>query len=279
MPKEPGTRSKELGTRSQELGAKSREPGTSDTVSKTLRTLLLLAAHDSLRVTDLSRELDVAVSTAHRLLHIMSLHGFVEQDTDSRRYRLGAAALKLSRRPIGRNLVATARPHLQRLSEELGETVNLVVLDGSEALFLDGVESRQLVRVATRTGARIPAYETAGGKALLAALPFAIVRGLYSDGLSRATRFTVPDLAELEQDLARTRERGYALNLGEHMAEVCAIGVPLPALAPAGSSAGASITVAGPNTRWDRDRLVRLLPRVQSAADAIALAVREGPVE
>jgi DNA-binding IclR family transcriptional regulator len=247
----------------------SKDLGTSDTVSKTLRTLLLLAAHDSVRVTDLSRELDVAVSTAHRLLHIMGLHGFVEQDAGSRRYRLGAAALKLGRRPIGRNLVATAHQHLQRLSAELGETVNLVVLDGSEALFLDGVESRQLLRVATRTGARIPAYETAGGKALLARLPFAVVRGLYAEGLARATRFTVPDLAELELDLARTRERGYALNLGEHMAEVCAIGVAV------GSGADASITVAGPSTRWDRDRLVRLLPRVQAAADAIALDQRE----
>jgi IclR family transcriptional regulator, acetate operon repressor len=251
----------------------SKDVGTSDTVSKTLRTLLLLAAHDSLRVTDLSRELGVAVSTAHRLLHIMGLHGFVEQDTESRRYRLGAAARKLGRRPVGRDLVAAAHPHLHRLSTELGETVNLVGLDGSEALFLDGVESRQLVRVATRTGARIPAYETAGGKALLARLPFAVVRGLYSDGLARATRFTVPDLAELEHDLARTRERGYALNLGEHMPEVCAIGL---AIAP---GADVSITVAGPSTRWDRDRLVRLLPHVRAAADAIALGLRAPSAE
>ena len=64
-----------------------------DAVSKSLRALLVLAAHDSMGVSELSRELDVAVSTAHRLLNIMRLHEFVEQDT-SRRYRLGPAALK-----------------------------------------------------------------------------------------------------------------------------------------------------------------------------------------
>ena len=205
----------------------SNELGTSDTVSKTLRTLLMLTAHDSLRVTDLARELDVAVSTAHRLLHIMGLHGFVEQVAGSRRYRLGPAALNIGRRPAGRELAPTAHPHLARLSADLGETVNLLVLDGSEAVFLDGVESRQLVRVATRTGARIPAYESAAGKVLLAQLPFAAVRSLYAGGLTRATRYTLPDLGELERELALTRERGYALNLGEHVAEIRAIGVPV----------------------------------------------------
>jgi DNA-binding IclR family transcriptional regulator len=250
----------------------SKGLGTSDTVSKTLRTLLLLAAHDSLRVTDLSRELDVAVSTAHRLLHIMGLHGFVEQDTETRQYRLGPAARKLGRRPRGRQLAAAARPHLERLSAELRETVNLVVLDGPEALFLDGVESRQLVRVGTRTGARIPAYESAGGKILLARLPVGVVRGLYADGLARATRFTLPDLDQLEQDLAQVRDRGYALNLGEHMPEVCAIGVAV------GAGADGAVTVAGPSTRCNRERLIELLPRVQAAAEAVALSLQQAAV-
>jgi DNA-binding IclR family transcriptional regulator len=249
-----------------------KELGTSDTVSKTLRTLLMLTAHDSLRVTDLARELDVAVSTAHRLLHIMGLHGFVEQVEGSRRYRLGPAALNIGRRPAGRELAPTAHPYLARLSADLGETVNLLVLDGPEAVFLDGVESRQLVRVATRTGAHIPAYESAAGKVLLAHLPFAAVRSLYAGGLTRATRYTLPDLGELERELALTRERGYALNLGEHVAEIRAIGVPVRG---AQGSPVAALTAAGPSSRWERERLIALLPKLRETAEAIERGLRE----
>jgi len=250
----------------------SKELGANDSVSKTLRTLQMLTAHDSLRVTHLAKELDVAVSTAHRLLHIMGLHGFVEQEEGSRRYRLGPAAFNVGRRPGSRNLAAAAHAHLERLSADLDETVNLIVLDGPEALFLDGVESRQLVRVATRTGSRIPAYEAAGGKALLAQLPFPVVRAMYADGLTRATRFTLPDLGELERDLVRCRERGYALNLGEHLAEVRAIGVPVRGLR---DRPVAAITVAGPSSRWKREQLVALLPRLRETADSITLDARE----
>jgi DNA-binding IclR family transcriptional regulator len=250
-----------------------KELGTSDAVSKTLRTLLMLTAHDSLRVTDVARELDVAVSTAHRMLQIMSLHGFVEQEEGSRRYRLGPAAHHVGRRPAGRELAPTAHPHLARLSAELEETVNLLVLDGSEAVFLDGVESRRLVRVATRTGSRIPAYESAGGKALLACLPFAAVRSMYAGRLTRATRYTLPDLAELEHDLRLTRERGYALNLGEHVAEIRAIGVTVSG--PRGTPV-AALTLAGPSSRWERAQLVTALPRVRETAAAIEADLRGG---
>src|SRR4051794_29392246 len=143
-----------------------------DAVSKSLRALLALATQESMGVSELSRELDVAVSTAHRLLNIMRLHDFVEQDMHSRRYRLGPAARKLAEQSRSdQNLLAVGHPHLAELHRLVDETVNLVVLDGAEALFIDGIQSRQPLRVATRTGARLPAYATAGGKVLLAHLP------------------------------------------------------------------------------------------------------------
>jgi DNA-binding IclR family transcriptional regulator len=255
------------------ISTMSKDLGQHDAVSKSLRTLLLLASHDSMRVTDLSRELDVAVSTAHRLLNIMRVHDFVEQDMDSRRYRLGPAALKLGRHTRGdRNLTAVGHPHLARLCAELDETGNLVVLDGADALFVDGVESRQPMRVATRTGARLPAYATAGGKVLLAQLPFAIVRALYAEGLTRVTRYTLPDLEALERELRQVRERGYALNLGEHLTDVYAIGVPIDGVH---GRPIAAVTIAAPSTRWDRDRLAALTPTLAAAAAEITQGLRE----
>jgi DNA-binding IclR family transcriptional regulator len=241
-------------------------------VSKSLRILQLLACHESMRVTELSRELDVAASTAHRLLNIMRGHDFVEQDTDSPRYRLGPAALKLGRQARRHpNLRAVSHPHLVQLAADIDETVNLIVLDGTDALFLDGVPSSQPLRVATRTGGRLPAYASAGGKVLLAQMPYASLRSLFPQELRRVTRYTLPDLEALRQDLQKVRERGYALNLGEHLTEVYAIGVPV------NDDRGrpiAAITVAGPVTRWNRRRLKALAPRL---TDAAAMITRELP--
>jgi DNA-binding IclR family transcriptional regulator len=254
----------------------SKDSVQNDSVSKSLRMLLLLASHESMGVTELSRELDVAVSTAHRLVNIMRNHDFVEQDMNSRRYRLGPAALKLGRQSPGdQNLVAIGHPHLLQLRAELDETVNLVVLDGADALFVDGVQSRQPVRVATRTGARLPAYATAGGKVLLAQMPYAIVRSQYPEDLRRITRYTLLDLQALERELQQVRERGYALNIGEHLTEVCAIGVPVDGRR---GRPIAAVTVAGPSTRWNRRRLKALAPRLAAAAAEISRGIREhGP--
>lgn len=244
-----------------------------DSVSKSLRILQLLACHDSMRVTELSRELDVAASTAHRLLNIMRSHDFVEQDMDSPRYRLGPAALKLGRPALGHpNLLPASHPHMAQLCAELNETVNLVVLDGPDALFLDGVQSRQPLRVATRTGARLPAYATAGGKVLLAHLPYQSLCSLYPADLRRVTRYTLADMPALQQDLQKVRQRGYALNLGEHLTEVYAIAVPVNG---DDGRPVAAITVAGPVTRWNRRTLRALAPRLIQAAAAISRALAE----
>jgi DNA-binding IclR family transcriptional regulator len=242
-----------------------------DSVSKSLRILQLLACHESMRVTELSRELDVAASTAHRLLNIMRSHDFVEQDSGSPRYRLGPAALKLGRPARGHpSLLPVSHPYLARLSVELDETVNLVVLDGPDALFLDGVQSRQAVRVATRTGARLPAYATAGGKVLLAHLPYQSLCSLYPGELRRVTGNTIPDMEALLQELQKVRERGYALNLGEHLTEVYAIGV---AVNGDDGRPVAAVTVAGPLTRWNRRTLRALAPRVAETAAVITCAL------
>lgn len=251
----------------------AKELVQNDSVSKSLRILQLLACHESMRVTELSRELDVAASTAHRLLNIMRSHDFVEQDTDSPRYRLGPAALKLGRPTRGHpSLLPVSHPYLVRLSAELDETVNLVVLDGPDALFLDGVQSRQAVRVATRTGARLPAYATAGGKVLLAHLPYQSLRSLYQGELRRVTTHTLPDMQALQQELQKVREHGYALNLGEHLAEVYAIGVPVNG---DDGRPVAAVTVAGPATRWNRRMLRALAPRLVEAAALITRALAE----
>jgi len=97
-------------------------------------------------------------------------------------------------------------------------------------------------------------------------MPPAIVRTYYPGELWRLTRHTLPDLPSLERELEQVRERGYALNLGEHLAEVYAIGVPVDGRH---GRPMAALTVAAPSTRWNRARLAELAPSLSATAAEI----------
>ncbi|NGO70363.1 IclR family transcriptional regulator [Streptomyces boncukensis] len=236
-------------------------------VANALRTLVYLREREPARLTEVSDYLGVARSTAHRLLSTLRGHGFVEQEPGTRRYRLGPVLLGLARRTVDeRTLVRVARPHLERLRDESGETANLLVLDGPDVHFVDGVDGTQPLRVAPRTGDRLPAYGTAGGKALLARLPPDAVRLRYASGLARLTPATLPGLADLEAELARARERGFTLNIDESVADVHAVGAAVYDAYGAGVGA---LTISAPSTRMGAARAVALAPLVQRAADAV----------
>jgi DNA-binding IclR family transcriptional regulator len=101
---------------------------------------------------------------------------------------------------------------------------------------------------------------------LLAQIPYQSLRALYPPELRRVTRYTLPDVEALRNDLQKVRERGYALNLGEHLTDVYAIGVPVHG---DDGRTIAALTLAGPVTRWNRRGLRALAPRLTDAAAAI----------
>lgn len=239
-----------------------------NSVANALRTLLYLRGREYVRLTEVSGHLGVARSTAHRVLTTLRTHGFVEQEPDGRRYRLGPALTSLARGIADeRTLIRIARPHLQTLRDAARETSNLLVLDGPDCFFLNGVEGPRTLRVAPRTGDHLPAYTTAGGKALLAELTPEQLRERYPRGITPLTPNTVPDLDLLVADLAECRARGYALNLAESIRDVHAVGVPVR---DRYGICVAAVTVSAPSTRLDRTRAAELFRLLEQAASGIA---------
>ncbi|SCK18899.1 transcriptional regulator, IclR family [Streptomyces sp. WMMB 714] len=234
-------------------------------VGNALRTLVFLRSRQDARLTDISDHLGVARSTAHRLLTTLRGHGFVEQEPAGRRYRLGPVLLGLARGPVDEPaLLRVARPHLVRLRDTAAETSNLLVLDGPDSRFADGVEGPHPLRVGTRTGDRVPAYATAGGKALLAELPPEAARTRYRRGLRRLTPATLPDVNALLDDLIATRARGYALNIDESVSGVHGVGVPVH---DRYGTCVAAVTVSAPSTRMDVARAAELAPLLRQTAE------------
>jgi IclR family transcriptional regulator, acetate operon repressor len=141
---------------------------TARSATNVLRLVLMLGEKGKLRVTGVAGALQVAPSTAHRLLAALASCGFAVQAED-RTYVPGPAYVRL-RMPADRPeaLVALVGPYLAQLSAATGETTHLMVLDGKSVRFIHSVEGTAALRVASRIGAVIPAHLTSGGKALLA---------------------------------------------------------------------------------------------------------------
>jgi DNA-binding IclR family transcriptional regulator len=214
-------------------------------VDSALLLATLLQQEGSMRVTDAAERLGVSVSTAHRLLSMLVYRDFAEQLPD-RRY--GPGRLMQGGPPpqatVGR-LREVALPHLRRLVDALGETVNLMVLAGTDVRFVATVECDQILRVGDRTGRTLPAHLSSGGKALLAALPPDAFAAALGD-LDATTA------ARLQRELRTIRRRGFAVNDQDTEAGLTAVGVAVPAGAGAPRAA---ISLALPSARYSRDRL------------------------
>jgi len=216
-----------------------------------LMLLTVLQSRRHIRVIDVSRELGVAPSTAHRLLAVFERFRFVEQASSHGRYTVGPALTDIAR-SLSRHLdiETILHPHVAALATELNETVHSCVLRGDSVLFLESIECSHAVRAVSRTGRAIPAYATASGKALLAELSDAELLRLFPrEDLTRLTRKTIAKRSVLFAELRRIRARGYALNVSESERDFAACAA---VVRDRRGIARASIVVAGPAVRLRR---------------------------
>ena len=240
-----------------------------ESVDKALALLLLLRERRVLTVSEASRELGVAASTAHRLLAMLQYRGFVAQDPATKAYTLGPVLTELGLAAVrGMDIRAQARPVMERLVAEVGETVHLGVLRGTDVLFLESVESAKALRVADRTGMTLPAHASAVGKALLACLPVEQLHILYpDDNLPSFRPNTITRRDTLEQVLAAVRERGYATNADESEAGVSGVAAPVR---DSTGQVRAALTVSAPTSRLTEEQIAAIAPATMRAAEAIS---------
>ena len=243
-------------------------------VDNALRLLQLLRDGGAWRLSDCAAELGVAPSTAHRLLSMLVYRGFAMRD-DDRCYvagpALGAPVVDAAWVP---RLRAVAREPMERLSRDLGETVNLVHRVGGHVRFIATAQTSSMMRVGDRTGSVLSAAEASGGKALLALEPPERVRSLFGGGSAEIAgqALGAEELARLERDLEGVRSSGYAVNREDTEPGVGAVGVAI--VLPPGRAL-AAVSASAPAARLAPLLAPRSLARLFSARDEIArLAAR-----
>ncbi len=244
------------------------------TIARALSVLAVLRdAAGDVGVIELARALDLRASTAHRILRALVAAGYVVQNAQTERYRLGPAAVLLGRaaeRTLGFD---QATPLLERLAEITGESVNLVIRDGDEGLVVLRVESLHPLRFIQPVGARIPLYCTSTGKVLLA-----FAKDLHEEvarlgELEKLTPTTITSPRDLLADLEAIRARGYSVNRGERLPGV--YGVAAPVLTADGI-ASTALAVQGPEVRIPDERVPELGELVMETAKAIAAIMPSG---
>ena len=235
-----------------------------ESVDNALRVLLLLGEQPKLRLTEVSSYLGVASSTAHRLLAMLQYRGFVRQDSATRSYVPGPALDGLAFGVLRRLDVRTrARPVMERLNADLGETVHLGRLEGSQVHFIDSVESARALRVGGRVGRLMPAHCTSTGKALLAELSEEEVLRLYPDEeLERLTARSIGTRTALLAELERIRERGHARSTEEAEEGVASLAVALHST----QSPRLAVNVSVPASRMNAEVQDTILGRLTESA-------------
>ncbi|WP_024820721.1 IclR family transcriptional regulator [Arthrobacter sp. 31Y] len=239
-----------------------------ESVANAGRLLGLFKERRELRLSDVAEALAVSPSTAHRLLTTLEVSHMVVQNSNTRCYEPGPELMA-----IAHSLLPTetrwsfARPYLERLSERVGETVSLAILQGPVVVFVESIESAAAVRVGSRLGAVMPAHCTSVGKLLLAQLPEDKLLETYpSEELVQANAKSIATRDELQVHLRKTAKRGYATNFGEGEPGISGVAV----LVESKSRPSYALAVAAPSERLAQGRVKELVSELQATASALS---------
>ncbi|MCF6095608.1 IclR family transcriptional regulator [Thermovorax subterraneus] len=247
-----------------------RNPAQIRSVAKALKIIDILAeARKELALHDIAQKLGLAKSTVHGLLATLKSFGYVEQSPFTGKYKLGVRLFEIG------NIVAhswdvraVAAPYIQKLVNELEETVHLVVMDKGEVLYIDKRESLQSIRIVSQIRMRLPAHCTGVGKVLLAYLPSSEVKRIIAQkGLPRFTKNTITDPKALEEELVKIRIQGYAIDNEEIMDSLRCVAAPIRDHT---GKVCAAISVSGPVARLDGEKLKLAIDLVTKTAKDIS---------
>ena len=242
------------------------------TVDAVVRALKILEAlgrsSKELGVLELSKKVEIHVSTVYRLLSTLVSQGMVDQNPDSEKYRLGIKLFELAMTKMrGMEVRKVAFPYLTKLHNEIEETVFLGVCRGTEVLIIETVSESRGIIFQSQVGVGEPLYCTGIGKALLAHLSPKVQETLMKRlRLRRHTPNTITRRPDLRKHLSQVREQGYAIDDEEILMGVKCVAAPI--LDTSGYAA-AALSVVGPSDRVD-DRCQYIIERVLETREEIS---------
>lgn len=261
-------------TLTRAIAIEHSQPATDAADSPALRLIALLEhlarADESLTLTDIIARVKQPKPTVYRMLHQLESAGLLMRETDGKRYAPGARLTRFAEDVI-LNGQSRASRHaiLKALVGELGETCNFTMPSGTEVVYVDRVETAWPLRFHLQPGSRVPMHCSASGKLFLAYMP-PVQRSRLLDHLPylRYTSNTLSTRVQVERELARIRQQGYALDNEEYLPGLVCVAVPVFD-ADNRSRVRGSIAVQAPVSRFPIENATAALPALTRAANAM----------
>jgi IclR family KDG regulon transcriptional repressor len=182
-----------------------------------------------LKITEISARMGLHKSTIHSLLKTLQIHGYIDQNEDTGKYRLGLRFVEKGQLLLqGIDIRSVAKGHLEALSEATGQTTHLVILDGKDGVYIDKVEGAKAAIRYSRIGRRIPLHSSACGKVLVA-----FQNGGVQDRMLEEYRFTshtgktIDNMADFRRELTNVRAAGVAIDQEENEPGVRCAAAPI----------------------------------------------------
>ncbi|WP_409308091.1 IclR family transcriptional regulator [Pectobacterium sp. B1J-3] len=199
-------------------------------VERALRILDLFDEYNvEIKITDISTQMGLHKSTLHSLLKTLQVAGYIDQNRENGKYRLGMKLVERGNLVVNSiDIREKARSYLLDLASQTGQTTHLAILDGKEGVYVDKVEGKLAVITFSRIGRRLPIHATAIGKVLLAFNPENEVNTLLQDyNFTQQTPNTILNKEAYLKELEFVRQNGYALDNQENEQGVRCISVPI----------------------------------------------------
>lgn len=198
----------------------------------------------------LAKQLSLPKSTVQRIVAALDHENFVIAATPQVGVRLGPALARIGR-SVRFGLVEIAHPCLEELAQRTGETVDLAILKGTEATFVDHIEGQHRLRAVSAIGVSFALHCSANGKAILSLLSEeALVQMKKTFRLTKFTSNSISSWKQLEVELAKIRRTGLAYDIEEHTLGISAVGTPI--VGPGGEIASISMPI--PSVRFEERR-------------------------
>lgn len=242
-------------------GNSSKSVAGTKAIDRALHVLSSFVATPEQGITEIAADSDLSPSTVHRIVRALVQSGYLEQSAETDRYHLGHAAHVLGQSARESWGFDRALPVLERIGSITGESVNMGIADGKEVVVLMRIESVQPLRFDQPAGSRISMHCSSMGKTLLAFSDDPLPNLDYA----RITPTSITTEADYEKELAKTRERGYAIDDQESIPGVSCVAAPI---LNAEGVAVAAIAVQGPTVRMTDERIEAIAEQaIASAAE------------
>lgn len=239
-------------------------------VDRALRIIKIVSTRkEGFGVTELAEKLNLNKSSVFRLVATLIEHGFMEQDQETKKYRLGYQYLELSSKLLdSMDIRKEAAPYLKELETLTSEVIHLVIYSQQEAVYIEKLEGHETLRMHSQVGKRAPMHCTSAGKTILAYLPEGEARTIMTKNeLPRHTENTITDPDTLLESLKEIRRRGYGKEVEENEVGITCIAAPIFNFR--GEIAG-SISISGPTIRMGEERIEEIIEPLKQAGEKVS---------